>query len=127
MATNKNLDIIDALVPQSSTSRITAVIKDEAGVAVPSANLTTLTLTLYKISNGNILNSRDDVNVLNTGGGTVDANGNLIMTLDPLDNILTNGRSTEEHRAMFKYTYNSGAKTGFHEVEFTVGNLRKVT
>lgn len=125
--TNKNLSIITDLVPEKSTSRVTGVIKDEADTAVPSADITTLTLTLFKVSNSLILNSRDDVDIKNVNGGTVDSSGNLVMTFTPADNAITNGRSKEVHRAMFKWTYNAGAKTGFHEVEFTVGNLLKVT
>src|SRR6185312_4273183 len=107
-------------VAEQTTSRITGTIVDDAGVAIPASALVTLTLTLYNRRGPTILNSRDNVSVLNTNGGTVDSAGKFAMTLDPADNPLSAGFSSEQHAALFTWTYNSGAATGRAVVEFTV-------
>ncbi len=117
-------------VLEQTTAQYTATLKDEAGVVIPSADLTTLTLTLYNESNGAIVNSRDNQNVLNAAGVTIDANGLLTWTMDPGDNpivdtSLASGR-TELHVARFDFTWSGGAKTGRRLVIIEVRQLDKV-
>lgn len=109
------------------TSFITGTLSDPAGVSLPASQLTTLTLTLYNLADGAIINSRNGENVLNANGGTVDAEGNLLMELTPNDTvILTAGNRYETHIALFLFTWAAGARTGGHEFEHTVGDLAKV-
>lgn len=116
-------------VAEKTTKQITGVIQDEAGNALGSTVLTALTLTLYpKATPATKINARDQQNVLNANGVTVDASGNLVWTATPLDNVVVNTALTEEqHIALFEYTWAAGAKGGKHLIEFTVTNLPTVS
>ena len=118
-------------VHERTTLQITATIKDETGAAIPLAGLTTLTLTLYvrDTTAQAIVNSVDDVNVLNTGRGVMHAtSGLLTLTLLPADTqIIDSTSAIEWHRALIEWTYDAGAKAGKHEIDFPVLNLNKVS
>lgn len=116
-------------VAENSTAKITATVVDENGVGLAAASLTTITLTLYlKGTPATKINSRDDQDVKNTNGVTISSAGALVWTMEPDDNpIIDNSKSSEDHIALFEWTYNSGAKAGKHEVEVTVQNLANVT
>ena len=115
-------------VTEKTSVQYTATLKDETGAAVPLAALGTLTLTLYNVSSGAILNGRNAQNVLNANGVTVHAtSGLLTWTLDPLDSpILDDTLNEELHRALFRATW-STTKGANWEVDFLVNNLAKVT
>lgn len=117
-------------VPEKQTCRIEATILDENMAPIPAASLTTLTVTLYDCTdcdNLPIVNSVDNVNILNTGRGTVDSSGRMVCTLLPADNpILLDSHEYEWRCALFRYTYSAGAKSGAHEVKFKVRNLAKI-
>lgn len=118
--------VVPDAIPETSTWRYTAVLKDHTGAAIAAAQLATLTLTLYNVDTLAIINSIDDMNILNANRGTVDANGNLAIVLIPADNPIVNTVLIEEvHRMLIEYTYGSNA--GRHEVEFKVRNLDKVS
>ena|SRR5947209_1858018 len=112
-------------VNEKTTARYTAQLVDETGAGIPAASLATLTLTLYDVATSGIINSRSAQNVLNVNGVTVDTSGNLVWTMDPLDNAVIGSRELEAHVALFEYTY--GSKGGKHEVSLLVANLQKVT
>lgn len=121
--------VLTDVVAEESTCRITAVVQDESGVALPDTQVTTLELTLYAPDLGDepILNSRDAVNVKNANGGTLDASGNFVLTLGPADNeVLDRTRPQELHRALLVWTFAAGAKTGRYEVDFYVRNMQRV-
>src|SRR5689334_10602277 len=119
MATAENRTILkDAngaqlIIAEKTTWRLTATLVDETAAAVPSASVSTLTLTLYNRDSATkeIINSVDHVNILNTGRGTLHAtSGLLTITLDPNDNAIIDSMSDLEwHRALIEGTY-SGAK-----------------
>jgi len=117
------------VVPEKSTSLLSGSLVDETGAALGSAQLATLTMTLYALTAGlPIINSRTAVNILNAGPGTVDAFGVWTITLEPADNaIQVPGQAAERHCLLLEWTYGGGAKAGKHEVVFTVRNLEKVT
>lgn len=118
--------IMSPAIAERVTSRITGVLYDHLGAVLPAASLTTLTLTLYDILTGNILNSVSAVNILNTGRGTVDTAGNMEIVLLPADNLLNNtALASERHIALIEWTWGSGARSGAREVEFTVSNVLK--
>jgi len=115
------------IVLERVTRLYTAVIKDEAGVVIPAAQIGTLTLTLYNKKTGAIVNSRTDVNILNANGGAVDASGNLSFLFTPADMAILDTTVQSEIRVgLFEWTYGGGAKEGRHEIEFAVRNLGKV-
>lgn len=114
---------------EKTTSQYTATIVDEAGVAVPLAQITAATLTLYATdANQTIVNSRDNQNVLNTNGVTIHAtSGLLTWTIATLDTaILDNTLSIEKHVALFTISWGTG-KTLRHEIALLIRNLSKVT
>lgn len=114
-------------VDQDCTHRYTATIKDETGAAIAAASLTTLTLTLFDLNTNTIINSRSAQNCLNANGVTVDSSGNLVWTgvggSGGDNQILNASRNGERHRALFQFTWNTGAKYGTHEFDI---NVRKV-
>lgn len=118
-------------VREKCTAVYTATIKDENGVALASASLTTLTLTLYDQASGTIINSRDAQDILNTHNVTVSALGVLVWTMQPADNAIV-GTSVaagyrERHVALFQWTWSAGTKAGKYEVLIDVEQLVKVT
>jgi len=121
--------ILMDIVAEKSTCRITGALVDEAGVALGSSQLSTLTLTLYAIIDTlPIINANTDKNVLNANQGTIDAGGLFALTLAPADNaIQALGATNEMHRALLKWTWASGVKAGAFEIDFPVRNLDKLT
>src|SRR3972149_284487 len=116
---------------ESSTTKLTAVVKDESETVIPAASIGTLTLMLYDQkteldspgSTGAIINSRNRQDILNANGCTVDSSGNMVMTFTPADNAIVNtGLSSERHVALFEYTYAAGLKAGKDEVLIDVIN-----
>ena len=117
----------DKIANENATAKYTAVIKDEADVAIAAATLTTLTLTLYDLAKASIINSRNAVDALNANNVVVDSSGNLTWTMQPADNVIvTDGNELEPHFALFEYTWSSPAKRGSHEVALFVRDITKV-
>lgn len=123
-------------VRESTSSQLTATLKDEAEVAIPAVNLSTLTLMLYDQTTetenpgttGAIINNRNRQDILNANGGTVDANGLLTMVFEPADNVIINtGVIEERHVALLEYTYAAGLKAGKEEVLIDVFNYSRTT
>ena len=121
--------VLPDIVAEKSTCRITGALVDEAGVALSSAQLSTLTLTLYALTDTlPIVNSNTDKNVLNANQGTIDAGGLCALTLAPADNvIMATGQRDETHRALLRWTWAAGNKAGLLEIDFRVRNFEKVT
>lgn len=107
-------------VRELSSGVYTAQLLDENGDPMPGASLSTLQLTLYVKDTGDVINSRNAQNVLNTNGVTVDSSGNLTWTVQPADHAVTANRKVERHRAVFDFTWSSGTKRDWHAVEFVV-------
>lgn len=120
-------DLTHKPIAERTTRKITFLVVDEDGVAVPGASLTTLTLTLYDEITEAIINTVDDKDILNVGGGLVDGSGNGSYTMDPADNQIVGTASFEDHIALFEWTYGGGAKAGKEEVRLRVDNFSKVT
>lgn len=93
-------------------------LQDETGAGIPAASLTTLTLTIVDTITKAVVNSCQDVNILNTGRGTVDTSGNVVVTLTAADTALLVSTHTREFRSLcLLWTYASGAKSGGHEAQ----------
>jgi hypothetical protein len=126
----ENRIVLDDIIYEETTSKITATLKDEDDVAVPASSLTTLTLTLFSISGDAypIINSREGQDVKNDNNVTVDEDGLVTWSVQPEDTVIENSNlSTEDHRAVFEWTYNSGAKNGKYIIDMTIRNLQKTT
>ncbi len=119
-------------IPKKGTFRYTGQLKDEAGNAIPAANFTTLTLTVYLEDRARtfpIVNGINIVSILNTGRGTVDAQGNLTILLNGLDNSLIDPSTpvggVETHVMLIQGTYGSSGVFE-HEVEIPIRDVVKV-
>ena len=114
-------------VKEDSTFRITGTFKDEAGVAIPAADLTTAKMWLFDHL-GAVINLRTAVNILNAGPGAIDSSGNLTLTLAPADNpIVGTGTETiERHLLVIEWAWNAGAKKSHEDIYLKVVNDEKV-
>lgn len=119
-------------IPERTTQKFSVTLKDENGVAIPGASLTTCTLTLY--SKGvlgaprsawplAVVNGREDLDVK----ANVDPSGVLTFIFAPDDNaILDDSLDVEVHGALVEWTYNAGASRGQFEADVPVRNSAKV-
>jgi len=129
---NKNLTVLPEPVYEGSTRKIQATLQDASGTAVPASSLASLTLTLFDVALGSIINSRNAQDVLNKNDVAVDGNGLLTWSMRTADNVIVDATlaagAYETHRAMFIWTYTSGGttETTIHIIEFRVLNLLKV-
>lgn len=118
-------------VNEQSSKTVEFDILDENDLGVSYGSLTAGTVTLLDLETfvagsppEGTINNRDLQNCLNTNGVTIDANGHVIWTMDPEDNVIVNPRrQIERHRAMFDFTWNGGSFAFEFEVE--VVNLRR--
>lgn len=106
-------EVIQTIELQEGDSCFSEVrLDDEDGQPVAAATLTSLTLSLYG-PGGDIINNRDEVDVKNTNGGTLDpTSGEFRMdfTSDDspiLDATLAPG-DQEVHRALFVAKWGTG-------------------
>jgi hypothetical protein len=120
-------------VPRSGVWRYAAQLPDETGAAIPAASLATLTITVYEEDLPRtfpIINGINGRNVLNANGGTVDAQGNVVIVLKGADNEVVDAATpvggAETHVLLLQGTYGVGGVVD-HEVEFTVRNVAKLT
>ena len=114
-------------VNELASAKYTAVLKDESGVVIDGTGLDSLTLTVYAVDTGAIVNSRNAQNVWNTNGVTITSEGVLTWTLSPADNTILTGAALERHAAMFLAVWASGTKKCPHELTWLVRNLSKQT
>lgn len=97
---------------------------DGYGNGIPASALNTLTLTICDTSTRQIVNSCQDVNILNMGRGTVDALGNVQVQLLAADTALEIESDPYEYRSLvLRWTYNSGAGIGEHQVNLLMQPL----
>lgn len=113
---------------EKTSALYTAQLIDETGTPVSGSVLFTFTLTLYDLQTGTIINGRNNQNVLNANGVTIDSNGNVAWSIAPADTIiLSNELEIETHIALFQATWNAGAKRCNHEVAIPVQVLNLVS
>ena len=115
-------------VLEGETPRYTATLKDDQGVPLPAASLTTLTLTLYVIkADGSVsyVNSRNAQNVLNANNVTIDANGAIVWAMQVADTTLVEDLPFERHIALWEWTWPT-SRAGKHELWVTVKALGEV-
>lgn len=113
-------------VSARSTVVYTAQLVDQNGNGIPASSLTSLTLSLFDKGSGAVINNIQDVNILNTGRGVIDANGNLTITFSSADTIIigTPFSGALQYRSMvIMWTYNSGASNGRRQVDFSIMEL----
>jgi hypothetical protein len=105
--------------PSGSTIVYTGNLVDLAGLAIPAASLSTLTLSLLNGA-GAVINSVSNVNILNTGRGTVDTQGKVTVTLSPADTALGTFPSVRSSEIALVLNWTSGGVTGRHQANLTL-------
>ena len=114
-------------IPACTTPIYRAVVTDGNGDPVPGSLLDTLTLTIADVSTRSIINGVEYVNILNTGRGTVDEEGNLAITLEvgdtTMDELLPYNIRMVKRALIVDWTYNNGQYTGRHQANFIVTSL----
>lgn len=94
--------------------------------------LGTMTLTLYDVTSGDFINSRNKLDVKNVNDVTIAATGGLLTwLLQDVDNPIVASVGTaiqkrQHHRALFEYTYDGDGSPGKWELDIHVLNLGKV-
>lgn len=115
---------------EKSTVVYTATLKDENDLAISSADVSSLTLSLYSLDDPTraVINSRSAQSILNINGGTLTVLGALTIVLSSLDNVMVDQtRDFERHQAEIRWVYNAGGRTGSTTFVVMVRNLNKVT
>ncbi len=108
-----------------STPVFTGQLLDPFGVGIPAAAFSALTLSIVDTLSGDVINGASAVNILNTGRGTVDANGNLTIALLVADTAMTEvpGDTQIQRSLVIDWAYataglNPSAGSGRHQVNF---------
>jgi hypothetical protein len=116
----------DHVLAEGAGARLGFVVRDDAGVALPGASLTSCRLTLTDVATGAVINGRDAVDVLNAGPGTIDAEGNGVLLLAGADNAIVGHGPREDHEALLEWAWVGGASPGKHRILLRVENLAQV-
>lgn len=108
-----------------STPVVMAQIVDADAVGIPATNLNSLTLSIVDTLTQTIVNGCDQVNILNTGRGTVDAQGNVTIALLAADTSMAEvpGVQQIERSLVLDWTFNAGNSVGRGQVNFTLVSL----
>ena len=132
------IDLTTTLIAEDATFSIAFTVRDHDGQALGAAQLDSLTLTLFDEASGSVINGREGTDILNTNGGTLDAQGEGAWTGTPADAPIVGtpvperslgkrtGRMVEDHIALFAWTWDSGAKQGRESVRLRVVDLDHV-
>jgi len=97
------------IVNQRSSAIYTGTMLDELGDPLELADLDTVTLTLYDLATGRIINGRDGQDVMNANDVSVhDTSGLVTWYIKPADNIIVGNIAEGElevHVALFRWTW----------------------
>ena len=120
--------VIEDVFPQKSTPVLRAVLQDENDTGVPAASLTEVKGWLYDQTKKSVIASFSDRNLLNANNCTIDASGNLVLSLLAAEMVLLNEDAAEEtHVLQLKWSWSSGNKVAFGRILFRVANLEFVS
>lgn len=94
------------------------------GTGLPLATLLTLTLTIADTLTGEIINSVDGVDILNTGRGLILDGGSFVITLEAADTSMDNvpGASQVQRSLIIEWT-TSDPDAGRHQVNLILVRL----
>ena len=105
------------VVNAGTTPKYTANLVDEDGVAIDAASLTTFTITVINLRTGAVINSRNRQNALNVNNVTISAGGLVTWSIQAADLPST---QEEFFHVVFEWTWNAGAKAGWHDFALKV-------
>jgi hypothetical protein len=113
-----------------STPTYTGLIVDPYGNGIPAAAFSGLTLSIVDTLSGDVINDASQVNILNTGRGTIDAEGNLTIALETGDTTMDEapGAAQIQRSLIIDWQYaTSGPQattgTGRHQANFILTAL----
>ena len=113
-------------VQEESSYELTIPWLNQADEPLLLVEVASLTLTLYELRSGVIINSRSDQDILNANGVTFHSTtGIMVWSIQPADTAAVTTTRRETHRALFELTLGTGAKKKL-EVDLVVSNLQKV-
>ncbi len=96
---------IQKQIPERSTRLIQVTLVDENGTPILAANISTITLSLWREGATSVINNRNEQSVKDSNGGSMHAtSGVFTMELGPLDNVLSGDGGSEKHHAEFVFT-----------------------
>ena len=104
-----------------STPIFTGQIVDGDGDGIPAANLETFTLSIVDTLTGAIINSVSQVDVLNVDRGTVDDEGNFVISLEVADTSMAEvpGATRVQRSLILDWTTDdTPTQAGRHQVNF---------
>lgn len=105
-----------------STPVYTARIVDGGGVGIAASRFSALTLTIVDTLSGAVVNGVSQINILNTGRGTIDASGNLTISLLAGDMAMDEapGAARIQRSLVIDWTFTTGlvVGTGRHQANF---------
>lgn len=112
-------------IAEESSGQLKFTLTDETGLAgtMSAGALTTMTLTLYLAEVLTIINGRNKQNVLNANDVVIDGSGVVTWTIKPADQAIIGSAPTENHLALFEWSWDSGAKKGKYLFSFTITNF----
>ena len=111
-------------VHQDMSGKYSARLVDENNAAIDITVVESLELTLYDSTTDEIINNREDQNVLNLNGVTLDCDGTLTWLWEALDMPrLHTTKAAETHIALFRVVWGSGVKQLLHDVAFRVNKV----
>jgi hypothetical protein len=117
------------IVQEGESMNITGTLVDDDDVAIPKAGYRSFTITLHDEVSNVIINGRNDQDILDANGGTVNDDGSFIIRLGPDDAIIVSGTDLagdlETHIVRIKWTWNDEGtiRTGIHQARIRVTKL----
>lgn len=114
-------------IDEGESAIITASFYDADNVQIPKSAFTSLEVTLYNKSDGAVINTRENQDIIDANGGYLTDVGVLTLKLGPLDNIIIDADCQEEdHIVRLKWTWvdaDLDTLTVIKEWKITVRNL----
>ena len=119
-------------VPAGATPIYQGQLVDEQRNAIPLVRLSALLLTIVDVLTGAVINNVERTNILNTGRGTVDSQGNFVVHLQAGDTSLVESPGTAqlERALVLDWTFTrTDTTTGYgrHQANMTIVALAQDT
>lgn len=117
-------------VYEGVTSKFSCVLVDEDEAPIDSADIDTLTVTLYSLDDPTfpVINNRNAVNVKGANGGVLGTSGAFSWQMTAADNAILNpALDQERHMLRIDWTYDSGDGVGVSFQKILVKNTETVS
>jgi hypothetical protein len=110
------------VIAESSTGRLQAQLVSEAGANIDSSAVVSLVGTLQNHL-GSVVNSRNQLTILNANGGTLSSTGLLTLILTPADTVAVEAGPEYQQRFFTIKGVHSTDKTLACEIRFFIRKL----